>query len=64
MPFHNESGCTSFFAKAVMVQKRNRMVNAEASADKALTHIATWLVSDAKSEKKRPISIKNGAPGG
>jgi hypothetical protein len=47
-----------------MVQKRNRIVNALASADNAFTHIATCEVSDAKRLKKCPISMKNGAPGG
>ena len=40
------------------------MVNAEANAERAFTHIATWAVSLAKSEKKCPNSMKNGAPGG
>ena len=48
----------------LIVQKRNRMVNALASADSALTHMATCAVSEAKSEKKWPMSMKNGAPGG
>ena len=47
-----------------MVQKRKRIVNALASAERALTHIATCAVSEAKRLKKCPISIKNGAPGG
>ena len=46
------SGATSFFARAVIVQNRNRIVNAEASADNAFTHIATCDASLANSEKK------------
>jgi hypothetical protein len=64
MPFQVVSGCTSFFANAVIVQKRKRIVNALASAERAFTHIATCDVSDAKRLKKWPISMKNGAPGG
>jgi hypothetical protein len=36
----------------VIVQKRNKIVNAEAIAERAFTHIATWAVSLANSEKK------------
>ena len=64
IPFARELGCSNLRPKAVMVQKRNRIVNAEANAERAFTHIATWAVSLAKSEKKCPRSIKNGAPGG
>jgi hypothetical protein len=47
-----------------MVQKRNRIVKALASAERAFTHIATCVVSDANRLKKCPMSMKNGAPGG
>ena len=40
------------------------MVNADARADNAFTHIATWLTSLANKLAKWPMSIKNGAPGG
>ena len=62
--FQSVSGATSFFASAVIVQKRKRIVKALASAERALTHIATWVVSDANRLKKWPMSMKNGAPGG
>ena len=46
------SGCTNLRPSAVIVQNRNRIVNAEANAERAFTHIATCAVSLAKSEKK------------
>ena len=58
------SGWMSLRPRAVMVQKRNKIVNAEANAERAFTHIATCAVSLAKSEKKCPKSMKKGAPGG
>ena len=64
MPFQSVSGCTNFFASAVMVQKRNKIVKALANAERAFTHMATWAVSEANRLKKWPMSIKNGAPGG
>ena len=60
----DEAGFTNLHPNAVIVQKRKRIVNAEANAERALTHIATCVVSAAKSEKKRPMSMKKGAPGG
>jgi hypothetical protein len=48
-----------------MVQKRKRIVKALAKADIIFTIMATFEVSDpAKSEKNRPSSRNNGAPGG
>ena len=55
---------TNLRPNAVIVQKRKRIVNAEANAERALTHIATCVVSAAKREKNRPMSMKKGAPGG
>ena len=55
---------TNLRPRAVIVQKRNNIVNAEANAERAFTHIATCAESLAKSEKKCPRSIKKGAPGG
>jgi hypothetical protein len=60
----DEVDFTNLRPRAVMVQKRNKIVNAEANAERALTHMATWAVSLAKREKNRPMSIKKGAPGG
>ena len=47
-----------------MVQKRNRMVVAERSADMVFTILATCDGSLAKWEKRLAVSMKNGAPGG
>ena len=41
MPLPSVSVSTSLRAKAVIVQKRKRIVKADASAESALTHIAT-----------------------
>jgi len=49
----------------VMVQNRNRIVKALAKAESMFTIMATFEVSPpAKRVKKRPRSMKNGAPGG
>jgi len=40
------------------------MVKALANADKVLIIMATCVGSEAKREKKRPVNMKNGAPGG
>ena len=52
IPLAKVSGRINLRPKAVIVQKRNKIVNAEANADIAFTHMATCAVSLAKSEKK------------
>ena len=70
MPIMPEAGSVSsffatiFFAMWVMVQKRNIMVNALASADSALIVFATLVTSPANWVKKFPRIMKNGLPGG
>ena len=52
-------------ANAVMVQNKNRIVNAEHTADIRLIMYATLVTSpNAKFEKKLPKSKNVGAPGG
>ena len=60
----NREGNNSASYIGEWVDVTNKIVNAEANAESAFTHIATWALSLAKSEKKCPRSIKNGAPGG
>ena len=55
---------TILAARLVILQKRKRMVNALASADIIFILMATFEVLPAKRVKKRPSSIKKGAPGG
>jgi len=55
----------NFFTRWVMVQKRNRMVNALAMADNTFMVKATLVTSPpANRVKKRPSTMKKGAPGG
>ena len=58
-------GCTKiFFARAVMVQKRNNIVAALDSAELIFTQNATLVTSaPASSENIFPIIRKSGAPG-
>ena len=51
-------------AMCVIVQNRKRIVNALQRADIAFTIAATWVGSEANSENRRPVIMKNGAPGG
>ena len=57
-------GTNTLRAKCVIVQNKNKMVNALHKADIALTNGATCDGSDAKSVNKRAVIMKNGAPGG
>ncbi len=59
-----QSFTMSLRVRCVMVQKRNRMVVADNSADMVLTIRATCDGSLAKWEKRLAVSMKNGAPGG
>ena len=51
-------------AKCVIVQNKNKMVNALHIADMELTIAATCVVSDANKVKRRAVIMKKGAPGG
>ena len=55
---------TSFLARWVMVQNRNRIVKLLARADMVLIIFAAVSGPEAKMEKNRAIIIKKGAPGG
>src|ERR1044072_2849735 len=54
---------TNFFARCVMLQNKNKAVNALANADMVLMQAATCSRFP-KSEKNLATSKKNGAPGG
>ena len=54
----------SLRTRCVMVQNKNRMHAALISALMMLTMRATVAGLSAKREKKLPVSMKNGAPGG
>jgi hypothetical protein len=47
-----------------MVQYKNKIVKALASADRLFTIMATSAFSGAKTEKSQPSNMKKGAPGG
>ena len=57
-------GHTSFFARHVMLQNRNRMQAALISALMMFTIFATCEGSLANWLKRLAVSMKNGAPGG
>ena len=52
------------FARKVIVQKRNNIVNALAKADIEFIIMATCSGPDANIAKNLAITMKNGAPGG
>ena len=66
LSFFDSSFFTSIlFPNAVIVQKRNKIVNELQRADITLTATATWLVAgSANNEKILPNNWKRGAPGG
>ena len=54
---------TIFFARCVMVQKRNMMVAPEETAESELIAYGTFSIPT-NAENKRAISMNKGAPGG